>query len=363
MTLSTITSTAVTGMFAAQTGLNTVSDNIANLNTAGYVRKVVDQNSAVQLGVGVGVSADGVTRAANQYLQNASLAATAGAGQAGAVSNMLTEAQSYFGDPTATTSYFNQINQIFSDFTAVANDPASGLNSSQAVSDATTFLNTSQSISGSLSALSSQADSRITSDVGQANQLLSQIATLNSSITQQTAMGADATDSQNAQSELIDQLSSLMDVRVSQTSTGGVALSTTGGVPLVGQAGAATLTYQPSSATSQITVTEPGGVQQPTNLQLASGEMQGLLSLRNTQVPGLQDQLSEFVTQTVNAINKASNAASSVPRSFVSSSPARPSASACRPPSPGSAARPTSPWSTPAANCSSRWRLTSPTTP
>jgi len=41
--------------------------------------------------------------------------------------------------------------------------------------------------------------------------------------------------------------------------------------------------------------------------------MGGQLSLRNTQIPGLQSQLSEFVTQTVNSINQAHNAASSVP--------------------------------------------------
>ena len=50
-----------------------------------------------------------------------------------------------------------------------------------------------------------------------------------------------------------------------------------------------------------------------TSLQLKSGEIQGLLGLRNTTLPGIQDQVSELVTQTVNALNKAHNASSSVP--------------------------------------------------
>jgi flagellar hook-associated protein 1 FlgK len=41
--------------------------------------------------------------------------------------------------------------------------------------------------------------------------------------------------------------------------------------------------------------------------------MGGLLSLRNIQIPGLRNQLSEFVSQTVNALNQAHNASSSVP--------------------------------------------------
>lgn len=314
MTLNTVTLTAASGLFAAQTGLNTVSDNIANLNTPGYVRKVVDLNSQDIAGVGAGVLATGVTRAANQFLQNASLSASADAGQAGAVSDLLTQAQSLFGDPSSATSYFNQLNQVWSDFSAAANDPASSLSSIQAINDVNQFLSQSQSIANSLTGLSSQADSRISSDVDQANQLLSQIAALNTQINRTTAMGADATNSQNAQSELINQLSSLMDVKVSATATGGVTLSTSSGLTLVGQAGAATLDYQPSgTAASQVTIVQPGGAQQAVNLQMSSGEMQGLLTLRNTQLPGVQDQLGEFVTQTVNAINQAHNASSSVP--------------------------------------------------
>jgi flagellar hook-associated protein 1 FlgK len=314
MTLSSITGTAASGMLAAQLGLNTVSDNVANLNTPGYVDKIVQLNSQTTAGVGSGVSATGVALAANQFLQNASLAATANSAQASVVSNMLTQAQSYFGDPSSATGYFNLLNQVSSDLSAASNDPASSLSGIQVVNDLNQFLDQSQNISGQLSGLSSQADSQIDSDVGQANQLLSQIAGLNQNIANATSMGADATDSQEAQTELITQLGSLLDVKAQPNATGGVTLTTQAGVPLVGLGGAAQLAYTPSAtAASQLTVTEPGGGQQPTNVQLASGEIQGLLSLRNAQLPAVQDQLSEYVTQAVNALNKASNASTAVP--------------------------------------------------
>ena len=92
MTLNSITQIATTGLYAAQTGLNAVSDNVANVNTAGYVRKVVNQTTLAQQGVGVGVSVASVTRAANQYLQNASLSAAADVGQSGAVSDLISQA-------------------------------------------------------------------------------------------------------------------------------------------------------------------------------------------------------------------------------------------------------------------------------
>ena len=45
MSISTILSNAQTGLLASQIGIRTVSDNVANANTPGYVRKVVDQSS------------------------------------------------------------------------------------------------------------------------------------------------------------------------------------------------------------------------------------------------------------------------------------------------------------------------------
>lgn len=312
--LSSILATATSGMLTAQTGLSTVSDNIANVSTPGYVRKIMDPTALVSQGVGTGVSATAVVRAANQYLQSASLSAAGSAGQSSIVSNLLDQAQALFGDPTSTTNYFSTLNSVFNSFAAAANDPSSSLTRTQVLNQVGQFLNQSQSISSSLSGLQSQADSRISADVGQVNQLLSQIGSLNSDITHATSIGADASNSQNAQSELLNKLSSLIDVQVSTASNGAINVRTTNGVLLAGVGGAATLTYQPNAnSEGQIVATQAGGNAPPTDLKVSSGEIGGLLSLRGTQLPALSAQFGEFVSQTVNAINQAHNNASSVP--------------------------------------------------
>ncbi|HEY2659888.1 MAG TPA: flagellar hook-associated protein FlgK [Caulobacteraceae bacterium] len=314
MSLNTITQIATAGLAAAQTGINTVSDNITNVNTPGYVRKVVNQVPLAVQGLGTGVSVSGITRASNQFLENASNAASADVGSASITSNMLDQAQALLGDPGANTGYFNQLNTVFSAFAAAANNPASTVSATQAVNQISSFLDQSQSVATSLGQLSTQADTQIGSDVSQVNQLLGQISQLNNSIVQATANGGDVTDAQNAQGDLISQLTSLMDVKLTPTSAGGVSLQTSSGQTLVSQAGAATLAYAPSSTgASQVTVTLPGGGASTSSLQLKSGEIQGLLALRNTTLPGIQDQVSELVTQTVNALNKAHNASSTVP--------------------------------------------------
>jgi flagellar hook-associated protein 1 FlgK len=313
MSLSTIISAAQSGMLSSQTGMDAVSDNVANLNTPGYVEKVVDLNSTTAGGVGTGVQATGVRLASDQFLQNASLAASGASSQSSIVSSMLSQAQSFFGDPGSPTGYFNLLNQVSADLQAAANDPASSLSGIQVVSDVNQFLGQSRNIQASLNQLSGQADTQIGSDVAQANQLLGEIAALNGQIANAAASGANATNSQEAQTELVNKLSSLVDIKSQANASGGVTLTTNSGVLLVGQGGAATLGYQPStSAAGQLTISPLGGGQ-PSNLQLSAGEIAGLLSLRNVQLPAVQAQVSQYVSQAVNALNQAHNASTSVP--------------------------------------------------
>ncbi|MFX9038911.1 hypothetical protein ABTN43_20200, partial [Acinetobacter baumannii] len=76
-----------------------------NVNTPGYIRKTVDQGSAVGGGQGFGVSIEQVRNVTNQYLQAASLNAGADSARSGIVSSILDQAQSLFGDPGAGNSF------------------------------------------------------------------------------------------------------------------------------------------------------------------------------------------------------------------------------------------------------------------
>ena len=162
MAVDAILAAALSGLQTSQTGLTTVSNNIANVNTPGFAREVVNQAPVVVGGVGEGVSVADIQRVTNQFLESANYQAASDAGSAGIISNLLTQAQGAFGDPSLATSYLNQLSSVFADFTAAANDPASSLPRSQTIADLTSFLNHTQAIAGTLSGLDTQADTRST---------------------------------------------------------------------------------------------------------------------------------------------------------------------------------------------------------
>lgn len=315
MSLAQIMSSATTGLMAAQTGLRTVSDNIANVNTAGYVRKVVNQAPLVSAGMGVGVDITGISRAADAFLQRASLTAKASSAQAGVLADAFDRAQALFGDPSGSSSFFSRLDEVYSAFSAAAGDAASSIQRGAAIDSVTDFLSEASRISTSLKSLATEADARIGAAVDRANQLLGQIDALNTDISRAQVEGRDSTGSENIQGQLIDELSGLMDVSISTRPTGGSVIRASDGTILAGNGGAATLSYvRADGASGEIAVTLPGaGGQTSLRARLTSGEIRGLLDLRDRDLPAVGDQLSEFVTKAVDELNRAHNASSSVP--------------------------------------------------
>jgi flagellar hook-associated protein 1 FlgK len=318
--LSSILNIAVSGLHVAQAGLDVVSNNVSNVNTAGYVTEVLNQSSVTADGANSGVQVDGVTRATNAYLEAANYTAQSTAGQASITASLLTQAQNLLGDPTpttaadgssTTTSFFSSLNNVFSSLSTVAASPSSSTELA-AVSQLSTFLSSAQTVQSGLTSLSNQADQQIESGVSTANSLLSQITTLNTQISQATVTGEDATGPQNQQASLISQLSSLIGVKVSTGSNGVVTIRGSDGTLLANGAGSATLSYQVSGGTGQILVT-PAQSDVQSTADISNGQLAGLINVRNVQVPGIAAQVAGLVNQTATQLNTVSNQYSAVP--------------------------------------------------
>jgi flagellar hook-associated protein 1 FlgK len=305
--------TAASGLIAAQTGLRTVSDNIANVNTPGYVRKTVDQQPLVVGGMGMGVEISGVKRVTDQYLQIATLSATADASRWDVVSQYLDNAQSLFGDPSSTNFFFSRLDDVYSAFSAAANDPSSSLLRSQALSDTQDFLSEGQRINTQIGEQGKTTDAQASADVSRINDLLTQITRLNSDVSRARLSNADSSGSENIQSQLVDELSGLMNIQIAQRPNGGVTLRSAEGYELAGDS-AAKLSYNKSDGTKGYIALEPSdGMGGSKPITISGGALRGLMDMRNDTLPALSDQLGEFMSRATDQINAAHNASSSVP--------------------------------------------------
>jgi flagellar hook-associated protein 1 FlgK len=312
MSLSGILNSASSGLMASQTALRTVSDNIANVNTPGYVRKAVHQQQLVVDGMGAGVQILSVDRVADQYLQLASLTAGSEAGRWSAYSQYLDNAQGLFGNPSSDSFFFKGLDDVYGAFAVAANDPSSSLQRSQVLSSMEDFVRNADRINTQIGELGSTVDAQIFADVSRTNDLLSQINRLNTDIGRAKLRGADASGSENIQSQLLDELAGLIGVHVTSRPAGGVMVRSPEGVMLAGE-GAATLTYNRTASTRGYISATGVGSSSSQPIQIAGGEVRGLMELRDKKLPGISDQLGEFLSRAVERLNAEHNAASAVP--------------------------------------------------
>ncbi|MBN8552321.1 MAG: flagellar hook-associated protein FlgK [Caulobacterales bacterium] len=318
MSLNLIMNTASSGLMAAQTQLRVVSDNVSNVNTPGYVRKIADQVAYSSNGIGAGVDVARVRLATDRFLQAASLKAEADAGRYGVQSELYDRIQALLGDPGGSGGLLNKVNGLFSAFSTLSDNAISGPYRQQALSQTQALFDEATRISTQIQAVREDADARISTGVARANDLLGQIEALNVEISRAAVAGGDTTGAESAQAALIDQLSAIMDVRVSVRPVGGVQVRTGTGMLLAGD-GHATLDYNRAgavnaeSAFDEIWLTEPYGVKRPLLDHLGSGELRGLIDLRDKEAPAASQRLAELVTRISDELNRAHNASTSVP--------------------------------------------------
>lgn len=318
MSLQTIMNTAVSGMLTAQNQLRVTSDNITNVNTPGYIRKYANLATININGEGRGVQVTGVSIAANTYVDLTDRVAQGGSAKADITYGLTSQLQALFGDPTSASNFFNQAAQVFTDLGKAATSPSNQSYRNSALATASTFFQQAQAVHGQIQGLRDQADGQIAADVSTINGYLRDINSYNVEISRARVSGGDSTASEVAQSTLMDKLSKLMNFTVTGRPNGGFNLRTSDGQLMVGD-GYATLNYNASSSSApgtvydQIWLTQPSGTTNPVNSSISSGEIRGLLDMRDKTLVDGSQRLSEMISGMATALNMASNTGTSSP--------------------------------------------------
>ena len=292
---------ALSGLMAEQGALAATTNNVANVNTPGYSREVpvLETSDPVvmdPLTFGSGVTLQSIESIRDPILESQIQQETQTQGQWSALVSATSQAQVSFsggaGDiGTAISNFFDSINQL-------STNP-SDLSLRQAVLTAAGNLATAfNTAANNLTAQQTSLNTSVVQSVGQINQLTQQIAQLNGQIETLQNAGESAGTFVDQRTQLIDQLSSLVDVSVI-SSDNTLNLTTAAGTALVagqqsfqlstklGASGAQDIFAQGSDITSTI----------------VSGQLGGTLAARDRQLPGIQSQLDTLASGLANAVN------------------------------------------------------------
>ncbi len=233
---------AVSGMYANQTALTVVTSNIANVDTEGYSRKIVSNTEQVVSRSATTTSGSGVTvvairRARDTFLDQSYRQKNATASYWETKTTNLTSLQETLNEFAVTDGTANNgLQQAFTDFfnswAELSKDPSSQANRQSVVENAQTMLSTLQDIEEQLVQLQEDSVAAVQTGVATLNGLAEQVAAVNGQIAQAELSGAEAGDLRDQRDNLLDQMSALTNLKVTENANGMVEVSI-GGVSLV----------------------------------------------------------------------------------------------------------------------------------
>jgi flagellar hook-associated protein 1 len=293
-----------TGALSAEQGaMDATTNNVANVNTPGYSRlvPVLVDSDPVTLGAltyGEGVTLQKLESVRDPILQLRIDQETQQQGQLNTFVSAMQQAQVQF--TSSSTDIPSQISNFFSSLSQLSTDPTN-MSLRQGVlaaagNLATAFNNTSNS----LTQQQTNTDLNVTQTVQQVNQLTGQIATLNTQISQLQGVGQDASAFEDQRDVAIGQLSSLIDVS-SIKSDNSLTLTTANGAPLVVGGQSYSLTTQTNPSGFQDVYSQGVDI----TSDLTSGQLAGLIQVRDQTIPGLLSNLDTLASGLANALNTA----------------------------------------------------------
>lgn len=287
---------ATRSLQAQQYALNVTGQNISNVNTPGYARRVVDF-AAVPPDSGGGVEIARVHSMRDALIEKRLLQQSSVTARDTAMADALSAVEGVLG--TAGNSIDGRLDELFSAFANLANDPTSSAARRQVQSTGQAVATSFADMAEHLESARRNADSGIGSAVDQINALASQVADINAKIPAARLSG-DAQALEDQQTALVNQLSQLVDVHVISRQQGGVDLTIGNGRALVAADNAYTLTASPTMAGGYQALTSQG-----VNVtgEIAGGALGGLLTVRDVTLPGYQTSLDTLASTTVAQVN------------------------------------------------------------
>jgi flagellar hook-associated protein 1 FlgK len=284
---------SLAGLDVTRARIDTLTRNISNAQTAGYIKKT-DSQTVGPLGQ---VVHGPVLRNVNEFLLK-SLRDTAGTqNQLQTTVTLLSKLEAAFGTPGANTSLSAKITNLQNAFQDLSINPEQGSLYNAVLDAANGVTRTLHQLTQTVTSTAADAQTQLRAAVTTVNQTLTSLNSVNDQIVAHSGNN-DVTDLQDQRDRLLSTLSGLMDITTFSKPNGAISVYSSDGKPLV-DTGVASV----GIGATGLTWSSPNSV--PSPITVHSGTIGGLLTLQTTTLPGVQAQLDDIaraLTVEFNAI-------------------------------------------------------------
>ncbi len=308
-------SIALSALSVSQEALATTSNNVANANTPGFSREVVDLEAGAPIGEGLfsygtGVLLQKIESVRDPILEIQLNQETQQQSKFDTALTQLQQLETQFGSATSgigadISNFFNSLQQLSPDPSNLALRQGVLTAAGNLVTDFNTTAQNLQTQRGNL-------DLNVVQSADEVNTLSGQIASINQQISNLQSANQDPSTLIDTRTSLIRQLSGLIDVSVIPTGPPGdqsITLATTNGTTLVsGSQDFALSTELGSDGVQHVFSGTASSAANDITNSLTGGSLAGLIQVRDQEIPSLGGKLDQLAAGLANALNTANQA-------------------------------------------------------
>jgi flagellar hook-associated protein 1 FlgK len=299
MGLNDILNTARDALAAQTFGLQVTGQNVANVNTPGYVRRQAQLETRTFGDRSFGsVGIAGVRRVADEFTNQRQLQLTGLSSSAGERDQLLGSVESLFNDFDGT-GLSDSLNNLFSSFAAMSAQPTDPTVRATVVENASAFAQRLRETNAGMQSLRTEMFERAQGLTDDINLKTDAIADLSGKINAAQAVGADASDLLDRRDALLGELAQKIDVRTFYDGNGQLVVHSAGTTLVEGdQARHISLDLNPGGSVRVLS--ENGG---EITKFLSGGELAGVIEVRDHDITQAQSDLDQFAFDITTAIN------------------------------------------------------------
>ena len=329
MGLSSSLATAMAGIRANQAALSIISSNVANANTPGYVDQNPNQIEVASGTTGSSVMVTGVNRQLDLFVQNQLRTETSGGAYADQISNILSQLQSVYGTPGGEGTLETSLSNFTTALQSLSNNPGDSSAQAVALSAAQTLAGQLNTTTEGIQSLRSNVEQDIGNSANQANTDMSTIAHINTQLQGLSSSDPLAATLMDQRDNAINDLSKLVDIKVTTDPSNQTNIFTNSGIQLVGAGLASSFTYTSkgsltatdlySTNASQngvgaLNIKLPNGaaVDVVANGLLSSGQIAADLKLRDQTLPQAQTQVDQMAATLCSSLSDVTTAGTAI---------------------------------------------------
>ena len=298
-----------------QSALAIVSNNIANVNTEGYVRQELDikENLPTKAGlvyVGSGAVATGVRRAYDSFVESSVRSSVSDLAAQSPLIDYSNRMIDILGDQSASLT--PALDEFFDGIKELSLDPSSELRRDTALSNAKGLASRFNELGHQLQLIDDETKNQLSYKVSEFNALTDQLAVINQKLVRQSDLKRQPPDLLNSRDQVLVELSKRFRVSVEQAANGMVSVTVgknANGVKVVDGGSAKQMGVEYKTATSPAEATlvldAYGDRQDLSGLTGAGGEIGGLLQFRSSVLAPSMNNLNLLAATVSNEVNSA----------------------------------------------------------